>query len=373
MSHLATASRPELFVQVELHSRDGKRFIKAGLTRMSVRVEPDVAEEVDDSGGLDDGGISKGQIADGADVLLKLAGHAGAFAGVITVVRARREFVDEQLGIGGEKHFHGKETFELEGVGDRRCEVVSFRSEGAREGRGDDTPGEDLVVVVVPRGGIHLHLAAWRAGYQDGDLALELDGLLDHAGAFAERLPGSTHLGLKIGALAEADATLPTTVVASARAFAKAFAAEFRNRSPEFVERLNGAVGAEREPVAGEPELLLHAILDDGNEGSAGPDRSEGSCGFHAPGGDLLDFERHDIATASEVRGFAGIVPTGLDAAVNDEAGRTGRVRVEHQGAITHGTRSHGRHAAELPASEDADRCAGKKNPGRVSARCRHG
>ena len=60
------------------------------------RGEPEVAEEVGDGAGLDDGGGAEGQVADGADELLELAGDAGAFAGVVAVVGAGGELVDQQ-------------------------------------------------------------------------------------------------------------------------------------------------------------------------------------------------------------------------------------------------------------------------------------
>ncbi len=58
--------------------------------------EPEVAEEVDDGGGAEDVGRAEGEVADGADVLFELAGDAGALAGVVGVVGAGGEFVDEE-------------------------------------------------------------------------------------------------------------------------------------------------------------------------------------------------------------------------------------------------------------------------------------
>jgi len=66
-------------------------------------LQPDLAEEVGDGAGLDDIGRAERQVADGADELLKLAGDAGALAGVVAVVRTRREFVDQQVTIFGYK------------------------------------------------------------------------------------------------------------------------------------------------------------------------------------------------------------------------------------------------------------------------------
>jgi hypothetical protein len=48
--------------------------------------------------------------------------------------------------------------------------------------------------VVVQRGGIDLDLSAGRTGYEDGDLAIQFNGLLDDSGAFAESLPCAANL-----------------------------------------------------------------------------------------------------------------------------------------------------------------------------------
>ena len=365
MSHFASTSRPELFVQVELYARNGKGLIEAGLSGATAFVEPDVAEQVDDGGGLNDGCVAQGKIADGPDVLLKLAGDAGAFAGMVAVVGPRRELIDEQVAVGGEEHLNGQQTFELECIGDGGGEVVCLRGERVGEWRGDDTPGEDLIVVVVPCGGVDLDFAAGGTSDENRDFAVERDGLLNDARTFAERLPRTVHFRFEIGFCTEADATLTATVIAASRTFAEASTTEFLDGVAQLVQRLNGAVRSEGEAIAREPEFLLDAVLDDGKEGAAGPHRSEGSGGLHAFGGDLLDLERDDIAAAGEVGGFAGVVPAGLDAAVNDEACGAGWVGIEHQGAVAHGAGSHRRHAPQLSASEDADGCARQENVGR--------
>ncbi len=103
VAHLATAARAQFFVEVKAHAWDGEGGVEAGLARGAVWTDPDLAEKVGDGGWLDDFDVAEGKVADGANMLLKLAGHAGALAGVIAVVRARGELVDEEVTIFGYK------------------------------------------------------------------------------------------------------------------------------------------------------------------------------------------------------------------------------------------------------------------------------
>ena len=52
---------------------------------------------------------------------------------------------------------------------------------------------------------------------------------------------------------------------------------------------------------------------------------------------------------------------TGGDVVVRDQAGRAGRVRVEHRGEIAHLLRRMDEHAAELAAAHHAERGAGRE------------
>ena len=92
--------------------------------------------------------------------------------------------------------------------------------------------------------------------------------------------------------------------------------------SREGFDGADGAVVADGEVVAMQPVLLLDAVLNDGKHGLAGANGSEGCCCLHAAGRDLLDFEGDDVAASGEVGGFAGVVPAGFDAAIDDESAR---------------------------------------------------
>src|ERR1017187_7758262 len=107
--------------------------------------------------------------------------------------------------------------------------------------------------------------------------------------------------------------------------------------------------------ISPQPVLLLDAILNDFEHAFAGTHRHEAGGGVHAGERDLLNLERDDVASAREVGGFAAVVPTGLDAAVDDEARGTGGVGVEHEDAIAHAARGHRGEAAELTAAEDSN------------------
>ena len=64
--------------------------------------------------GRDQRCIAERQIASSANQLLKLAGDASALALVIAVVRARGEFVDEQLTLFRHEHLHAKQALDAE-------------------------------------------------------------------------------------------------------------------------------------------------------------------------------------------------------------------------------------------------------------------
>src|ERR1700691_6611879 len=103
MAHLAAFAGLVFLVQVDANPWNGQRAIEmrcvttpSSFARGGPRViEPEIAEQVGDGGRLYNRHVPQGKVADGAHQLLELAGDAGAFAGVVAVVRARGEFVDE--------------------------------------------------------------------------------------------------------------------------------------------------------------------------------------------------------------------------------------------------------------------------------------
>src|ERR1035437_7115697 len=134
--------------------------------------------------------------------------------------------------------------------------------DGVGKRRGDHAPGEDRVVMVVPRGGVDFDFAARRASHEDGYLAVEIDGLFDYAGTFAEGFPGSAHLGFNCGGRTverEADFALAAAVVASGGALAEAFSAECGYGFAEFVDRAHGAVDTHGQGVSPQPIFLLRS------------------------------------------------------------------------------------------------------------------
>ena len=127
--------------------------MEAWLAGMAFFVEPEIAKEIGDGGGLDYGHVSQREVADGAHSLLELAGDAGPLTGVVAVVGTRCELVDEQLAVFGYEHFNSKQTFEAHFVRDAARDLLRLGFECWIDGRRDDAPGENLVFVVVERAG----------------------------------------------------------------------------------------------------------------------------------------------------------------------------------------------------------------------------
>ena len=68
VSHLTSFFGNFLFIKVDADAGHGHRFVKGGMRV----IEPEVAEQVDDGGGVKDFSGSERKIADGADTLLEL-------------------------------------------------------------------------------------------------------------------------------------------------------------------------------------------------------------------------------------------------------------------------------------------------------------
>ena len=95
-----------LFIEMQAHAVDLERAIE-----MRLAVGPYIAQQIRDRRGTKNVSAAQRKIADRAHVLLKLADNAGALAGVIAVVRARRKLVDEKRSILGDEHLHREDSF----------------------------------------------------------------------------------------------------------------------------------------------------------------------------------------------------------------------------------------------------------------------
>src|SRR5256885_14202968 len=94
---------------------------------------PDVAKQVHDGGWPDNARVAEGEVARGAHQLLELSGNARAFAGVIRVVRPRREFIHEYFAGRQEEQFDGEEANDIKLLGD----VAAKRLRPVRERFGE--------------------------------------------------------------------------------------------------------------------------------------------------------------------------------------------------------------------------------------------
>lgn len=95
MAHFAAFAGNVFFIQVQADAGNSQSQIEAGSNVWILRVQPDFSEEIHNRGGLHDRNISQRKIAHSADGLFKLAGDAGAFAGVIAIVRSWSEFIHQ--------------------------------------------------------------------------------------------------------------------------------------------------------------------------------------------------------------------------------------------------------------------------------------
>jgi hypothetical protein len=141
------------------------------------------------------------------------------------------------------------------------------------------------------------------------------------------------------------------------------------------VELLGGgdnSVVAEREAALAKPGLLPPAVPDDVEHARPGTHRGVTERRAEAGGANLLDLERDDVTVARKVERRCLVVEAAGHDPVDDGARRAAWIRVERVDCVAEGARSHRRHAAELPASEKADRRArenGRHQPARVAVR----
>src|SRR5437773_1644426 len=89
MSHLSTGKRALLAIEMQLDTRiDGE---SSGPFRLAI--SPEISQQIGHRHGREKRYISKRQAADGAELLLELAGDAGVEAEVAGIVRARRQLI----------------------------------------------------------------------------------------------------------------------------------------------------------------------------------------------------------------------------------------------------------------------------------------
>ena len=99
------------------------------------------------------GDISRPHSADGAQLLFKLAAATGVDRQVAAVVRARRDFVDEQLPVAAGKEFHTQDANDVEVFQNAACDLLSIQRLTIRnQWRGTDRNIENMVLMVIQHG-----------------------------------------------------------------------------------------------------------------------------------------------------------------------------------------------------------------------------
>ena len=191
MAHLPARGGGSLAVEVKLDAGVGPECgVPAGLA-----VGPEVAQQVDHGRGHDQVGRAQRQTAEGAHLLLELAGDAGLDRQMPRVVRPRGDLVDQQTALGRQEeldaeHADGPQRLG-HGQGQRAGLERDDRTDGGRHhGRVQDVP---LVPVQADRIGDRLAVVA--AGDDHRDLGRELDPPLGHARHVAQARPCGVRIG----------------------------------------------------------------------------------------------------------------------------------------------------------------------------------
>src|SRR5579871_171061 len=131
VTHLAAVPRGEFSVEVELHAGEGEGGGPVGFA-----IRPEIAEEVGHGRGAMHGGGTKRQSADGAKLLLELAGDAGIHGEVAGVVRARGELVDQQAVVARDEELDAEHADDAELFEDAAGHLNSLFRYTRRHARG---------------------------------------------------------------------------------------------------------------------------------------------------------------------------------------------------------------------------------------------
>ncbi len=119
--------------------------------------------------------LAQRQAAQGAHLLLELAGDAGVDGVVTAVVRARRHFVDDQLAAADEElDRHGADVAEL--FGDASGDILGIALDAAGGARRHDGDVKDALGVLVLAGREAGDLAVLVAGQHDRHFVVEGQG-----------------------------------------------------------------------------------------------------------------------------------------------------------------------------------------------------
>ena len=131
MAHLAPRAAIKLAVQMKLYRRVAKKRVPVRLTSVS----PQITEKIYHNDGHEQLGRAEWEPANGAQLLLKLAGQACVKREMSGIVRSGCKLVDEQLILPGQKKLNGNEPNHSHLTSDRlgnlaRCVLNRTRKSG---------------------------------------------------------------------------------------------------------------------------------------------------------------------------------------------------------------------------------------------------
>ena len=184
MTHLAAGPRLGLAVEMQAHAGSPQRFGPARLAR-----QPHVAQEVDHGHRTQEPGLTQGQAAESAELLLELVHRARVHRVVPAVVRARGHLVDVEPPAVGDEQLHAQHPHVLHPLGDRGRERLGLRGQAsaAREPGPRWSPGCRSGGDSPPTGTRRYGRPRPRARTTDSSVSSD-EPLLQHAGHPAEPL-----------------------------------------------------------------------------------------------------------------------------------------------------------------------------------------
>ena len=200
-------------------------------------------------------------------------------------------------------------------------------------------------------------VASRAAGDDHADLAGQRQQLFEHRRRLLQRDPGGGELGT-IG-----NPQLPFAVVAEPRRLQDAgqqFVADRGQLSRGFDQRVRRAGHA----AALEMRLLQSPVLAHRHRVGRRCDRAARGQGAQRGGRHVLELGGDGGGHIGEPPQAIGIEIASANMVVRDEAGRAGGIGVEHRGGVAERLRGVDEHAAELAATEHAERRAGSDETG---------
>src|SRR5947209_7353387 len=360
VSHLSRGPCLRLAVEVQLDR--GERESGAPVRLALV---PEVAEQVRHRRGAQQLGRAERQAADGPELLLELARRARVKGEVAGIVRARREFVDEQAAFAREEKLDAHDADHVERLHNGARDLDRLARGRFRDVRGRDREVEYVAAVRVLDDAVVLELARLGARGDDRDLALEVNEGFENPFAPAQGRGPLLHV------FGGVQTRLPLAVVTGACGLQDRRVADLFRRRAQRLFGVDVAEARDGEAPAREKVFFAQSVLRRVEHFAGGPDGHELRGGLDRFGGHLLELEGHDRDAARELGNSVEVFIRALVLTVgNLTRGRVGERR-EGVHAVAHPSRGDGEHAAQLAAAKHTDGRSGqyRAHVGRVASR----